>query len=157
MTNQEMNSIGQAFSGTFSHACIVASDIEKTMVAYQTLLQAERPRLKQTGAPEDAHVMYMGKPSLTRAYQTFFTLGDLRIEILQPDEHPSTWKDYVDKNGTCFHHLGYNVPDMDAAVKQLEAMGATVIQTAYYNGGKYTYMDTEKLFGVILELLMATA
>lgn len=157
MTDQEIQSIGNVFSGTFSHACVVVKDIEKTIAAYQTLLHTgERPRLKQTGAPEDARVTYKGQPTPTRAYQTFFTVGGLRIEILQPDENLSTWKDFVDRNGDCFHHVAYDVQDMDAALKDLEKMGAPLIQTGYYNGGRYAYVDSEDVFGVMLELLKAT-
>ena len=31
MTNQEIKSIGDAFCGTFSHACVVVKDIHKTI------------------------------------------------------------------------------------------------------------------------------
>ncbi len=157
MTNQEIKSIGDAFCGTFSHACVVVKDIHKTIGAYQALLgSGEPPRLKQTGTPEEAHVVYKGQPTPARAYQTFFTVGGLRIEVLQPDEHPSTWKDFVDRNGDCFHHIAYDVPDMDAALETLQKMGAPLLQTGSYNGGKYAYVDSESVFGVMLELLMST-
>jgi methylmalonyl-CoA/ethylmalonyl-CoA epimerase len=157
MTDQEIHAIGNVFTGTFSHACVVVKDIEKAIASYQVLLNSqERPRLKQTGAPEDARVTYKGLPTPTRAYQTFFTVGGLRIEILQPDENPSTWRDFVSKSGNCFHHIAYDVQDMDAALRELEKMGAPLLQTGYYNGGKYAYVDSENIFGVMLELLAAT-
>lgn len=90
MTNQEIKSIGDAFCGTFSHACVVVKDIHKTIGAYQALLgSGEPPRLKQTGAPEEAHVVYKGQPTPARAYQTFFTVGGLRIEVLQLTSIPA--------------------------------------------------------------------
>ncbi|MEG0759627.1 MAG: VOC family protein, partial [Raoultibacter sp.] len=70
--------------------------------------------------------------------------------------HPSTWKDFVDKNGDCFHHVGYNVPDMDTALETFKEMGVPLLQTGCYKEGKYAYMDSEGVFGVMLELLMST-
>ena len=119
-----MDALGQtpdlgAFSGTFSHVCVVVEDIEKAISDYRKLLNAERPVLKQTGAPETARVVYMGSPTPARAHQAFFQVGGLRIELLQPDEHPSTWRDCLNRNGNSYHHAAYVVPDMDEALRQL--------------------------------------
>lgn len=153
MTNQEILSIGDA--GTFSHARVVVEDIRKTIGAHQALSGSGKPpRLKQTGPPEDAHVVCKGQPLPTRAYRTSFTVGGLRIEILQPDERPGTWKGFVGKNGDCFHYIAYDVPDMDAALETLQQMGAPLSQTG--RGSEYAHMDSESAFGVMLKLLMAT-
>ena len=146
----------KGFEGRFVHACVVVSDINAAMAAYQSLLGAERPRLKQTGAPEDARVVYRGEPTPARAWQAFFDLNGVRMELLQPDENPSTWRDFLDRNGSCFHHIAYDVDDMDAAISLFRDLGAEVLQIGHYNGGMYVYIDTEKLLGVVLELLVST-
>ena len=143
------------FQGSFSHVAVVVQDIEKTMKAYEQLLHAERPVLKQTGAPEDAKVVFMGKSTPTRAYQAFYDLNGLRVELLQPDEYPSTWKDILEEQGEGLHHIAYDVEDMDAMAKLLDAQGMPVIQTGNYRGGKYAYVDSRKQIGMMLELLQS--
>lgn len=144
------------FKGTFSHACVVVDDIEKAVDSYQKLLGCERPRIKMTGAPEDARVQYRGEPTNARAIQAFVQMDSLRIELLQPDGNPSTWRDFLDRNGNSFHHIAYDVPDMDAALELFASYGAPLLQMGYYNGGVYAYIDSERTFGVMLELLMST-
>lgn len=43
--------------------------------------------------------------------------------------------------------------DTQAAVKAFEEQGVPVIQQGYYEGGMYTYIDSQEEFGVVFELL----
>ncbi len=143
------------FSGTFSHLALVVKDIKRTMGSYEQLLQVEEPRCKLTGEPESAHVVFMGKETPARAYQAFFDLRGLRVELLQPDEHPSTWREVLESQGEGLHHVAYDVEDMDEVIAFLEKLGLPVVQTGCYNGGKYAYIDSRKKIGMMLELLQS--
>lgn len=143
------------FSGTFSHLALVVHDIRKAMSVYQELLHVEEPRCKQTGEPKSAHVVFEGKETPARAFQAFFDLRGLRVELLQPDQHPSTWREVLDSQGEGLHHVAYDVEDMEAAVAFLDNLGLPVVQTGSYNGGKYAYVDSRKQIGMMLELLQS--
>lgn len=137
----------------FVHIAIVVHDIEQAIAAYCKLLGAERPTLKQTGAPEDAKVQFLGKSTPARAKQCFFTVGNLRIELMEPDENPSTWLDVLNESGDGLHHVGFNVKSMKDTMEELSAMGMPTIQTGLYNGGQYAYVDCRKQLGMMVELL----
>ena len=43
--------------------------------------------------------MFQGKPTATRARLAVFDLGQVVLEITEPDDKPSSWKDFLDKKG----------------------------------------------------------
>lgn len=137
----------------FVHLALLVSDIERAMDTYCALLGVERPLLKQSGDPQMAKVIYNGEPTPARIWQTFFTLGGARLELMQPDEHPSTWREYLDRYGDCVHHAGYAVASLEDCVRILAGHGMPLVQTGNFNGGKYAYVDGRAKLGMMLELL----
>lgn len=67
------------------HLCIVVRDMEKTLDNYCALFHLERPPVKWTGTPKDAHVEYRDEPSPAMAKQAFLQFGMLRLELIEPD------------------------------------------------------------------------
>jgi len=137
----------------FAHIALVVRDIRRAAADYAALLGVPEPLVKQTNPPDTAKVMFMGAPSPARALQTFVNMGGLRIELMQPDEHPSTWKQVLDENGEGLHHAGYFTDDFEKTLSHLEAAGMPVVQTGFYNGGRYAYIDSRKRLGMMLEVL----
>ena len=135
------------------HIAVVVSDIEKVLKTYCRLFQTEMPAIKQTAVPETANVRYKGLPTPARAKQSFLQFGRIRVEFLEPDEHDSTWREYLDRHGNIVHHIAFNVEDMGKALSVLEEEGMEVIQSGNYNGGKSAYIESENELGVMLELL----
>ena len=141
-------------AGSFSHSCIVVDDIEKTYEHYSKISGAELTVLKQTNEPEIAKVIYRGQSTPTRARQFFVTLGGLRTEVLQPDEHPSVWAEVLKRQGgNSLHHMGFNVESAAPVIDFFAEKGMMVLQTGNYIGGRYTYIDTLDALGMIIELL----
>ena len=154
----EINAVSKAmeqlpFLGSFTHIALVVRDIDQAIDTYCRLLGAERPPFKQTGAPDQAKVLFEGKPTPARARQSFFTVGGLRVELMQPDEHPSTWREALDTQGEGMHHVAFDVKSIDETADRLAAMGMPVVQTGFYNGGRYAYVDSRAALGMMLELL----
>ena len=141
-------------AGSFSHSCIVVGDIEKTYKQYAEIPGAELTILKQTNEPEIAQVVYRGQATPTRARQFFVTMGGLRTEVLQPDEHPSVWAEVLKRQGgDSLHHVGFHVKSAAPIVRFFAEKGMDVLQTGSYIGGRYTYIDTIDALGMMLELL----
>ena len=140
------------FAGEFSHICVIVKDIRNAMEKYQRFLGVEAPRLKKTCEPEVAKVEYLEKPTDAVAWQTFFTIGSVRVELIEPDEHPSTWKSFLEEHGEGFHHISYVVKDLEKELERFREAGMGVCQRGNYNGGRYAYLDTENEIGIMLEL-----
>jgi len=141
-------------AGSFSHSCIVVDDIEETYEHYSKIPGAELTVLKQTNEPDIAKVIYRGQSTPTRARQFFVTIGGLRTEVLQPDEHPSVWAEVLKRQGgSSLHHMGFSVESAAPIIDFFAEKGMAVLQTGNYIGGRYTYIDTLDAFGMIIELL----
>jgi catechol 2,3-dioxygenase-like lactoylglutathione lyase family enzyme len=133
---------------------ILVNDIEKTGDAYAALLGIEKPGWSWTGTREEAQTEYHGKPSEARAKLMFFPVGgSMTIELIEPDNHPSTWRDDLNKNGEGVHHIAFVVKDMKGTVARLETAGIPLIQKGEYTGGRYAYMDSNSQLKTLLELL----
>jgi methylmalonyl-CoA/ethylmalonyl-CoA epimerase len=132
---------------------LVVHDIEKALDAYCALLGIPRPAVVVTDAYDKAKTVYRGQPSLAQAKLAFIDLGQVQIELIEPVGVPSTWKDGLDEKGYSVHHIAFNVKDTPQVVEKLTRQGMPAIQQGQYTGGMYTYIDSAKKLGVILELL----
>ncbi len=106
---------------------------------------------------EKARTHYRGKPSPAKAKLIFFNMGQVSIEIIEPIGGPSTWREFLDKNGDGVHHIAFAVKDADRSAERLSAEGIPAVQSGVFEGGKYVYLEGEKELGVIFELLEFTS
>jgi len=133
---------------------ILVHDIEKSIKEFAAILGVEEPGYIVTGTLEETQGEYRGKPCDARAKLAFFPVGgNLTIELIEPDEKPSTWREDLDKNGEGIHHLAFVVNGMKQVISRLEANGIPLIQKGEYPGGRYAYMDSNKTFKTLIELL----
>lgn len=132
---------------------IIVKNIEKTSQAYADFLGVEKPPANWTDTVDKAETEYNDKPSPARAKLAFFDMGSLQLELIEPDEHPSTWREHLDEHGEGVHHIAFVVEDMKGTVQKMEAKGMPLIQKGEYTGGRYAYMDTNEDLKVLLELL----
>jgi methylmalonyl-CoA/ethylmalonyl-CoA epimerase len=100
---------------------------------------------------------YRGKPGVFEMYLGWGRGGSVTFEWIEPIVGPSVYHEFLAEKGEGFHHLGFNVTDMDAAIATMEAAGLQVTMSGGWdsNGhqGRFAYFDTETVGGVSLELL----
>ena len=132
---------------------VVVEDVEETSEAWAKLLGVEVPDWSMTDPPEMSHVKYKGETTEARAKLAFFDLGQVRLEIIEPVDRPSTWGDFFDEHGQGLHHIAFFVEGMDEVLMALEDQGLTLVQRGDYTGGRYAYVDGTAQLGCILELL----
>lgn len=132
---------------------IVVKDIEETSKRYAALFGIEKPEAKWTDVQEIAHTKYNGKPTPARAKLAFINMGSVQLELIEPDEHPSTWREYLDENGEGVHHIAFQVKGMKEKVALFEKNEMRLIQSGEYTGGRYAYIDSLKAIKVMVELL----
>lgn len=132
----------------------LVNDIEKASAAYARFLGVPKPPTKMTGPIEESQAEYRGKPTPARAKLAFFDVGEnLRIELIEPDRNPSTWRECLDKNGEGFHHIAFVVKDMKGKIAALAEDGMPLLQRGEYKGGRYAYIDAVGELKAVLELL----
>lgn len=132
---------------------IVVRDIEKTCEEFSKIFGVEKPNIIITDAYEKSRTEYRGKPTYARAKLAFFNFQNIVIELIEPDENPSTWREFLDNYGEGIHHLGFEIKGMKEKIENFERLGIKIAQRGEYEGGRYTYLDTLKQLKFIIELL----
>ncbi|RXI96334.1 VOC family protein [Anaerobacillus alkaliphilus] len=132
---------------------IIVKDIEKTSQAFADFFGVEKPPANPTDPLDKTQTRYKGQPTEARAKLAFFDMGSLQLELIEPDEHPSTWREHLDTHGEGVHHIAFVVKDMKETVAKMEAENMPLVQKGEYTGGRYAYMETFKDLKVMLELL----
>jgi 4-hydroxyphenylpyruvate dioxygenase-like putative hemolysin len=80
-------------------------------------------------------------------------MGKFVIELQEPDERPSTFREFLDKHGNGVHHLGFEVGERrDAIIAELEADGFDMRTVGFYPGSSWTIVDSEDTLGVNLNI-----
>ena len=119
----------------------------------------EEPEAALCGEYETTQTEFKGQPAPeANSYLAFFDVGPgLQLELIQPNEAPSTWRNYLNEHGEGIHHVAFNIKGMKMpeAVKRCEDFGMVLEQKGEYGdaSGRYTYMNAYKDLKCIVELL----
>ena len=132
---------------------VVVKDIEKAAAAYADFLGVAVPQWFWTDTEDKAHTQFKGKPSPARAKLAFIELKNITLELIEPDQNPSTWREFLDEKGEGVHHIAFEVKGMDDKIARLAEKGMPLLQKGDYEGGRYAYIDGAANLGLILELL----
>lgn len=132
---------------------IIVRDIDAASAAWAKLLGCDVPKWHWTGAYDEARTEYRGQPTPARAKLAFFRLDNLDIELIEPDEHPSTWRAWLDEHGEGVHHVAFEIEGMKAHSEALTEAGLALEQRGEYTGGRYAYFDGRTSVRAVIELL----
>ncbi len=138
---------------TITQVAIVVHDIEAKAKAWADVLGVPVPEIMTTAPLEQSQLDYQGKPSEARAKLAFFNLGQVALELIEPIDGPSTWRDQLEQHGESLHHIAFNIQGMKEKIAYLNTKGVPLVQTGEYTGGRYTYVDGTPKLGAVLELL----
>ncbi|HET6436767.1 MAG TPA: VOC family protein [Anaeromyxobacter sp.] len=140
-----------------AQVALVVKDLDKTVEAYWHrfgigpwhFYTYEKPllrRMTRRGAPTE----YAMRVALANA-------GPTRIELIEQKAGDTVYAEFIEKHGYGLQHLGLVVEDMEAAIREAEAIGYRV--TMFGGGfgldgdGAYAYLDTEDDLGTTFELV----
>jgi catechol 2,3-dioxygenase-like lactoylglutathione lyase family enzyme len=141
------------FNGFFQIAIIV-KDIDKAAEKWAQILGVPVPEISvQTPQPPSPDLTYRGKPGVYGLKICNIQAGNVTIELHEPDEHDSSYKEFLDEHGQGVHHLGIEVGDKrDAIIAELEEDGYEMRTIGYYPGSSWTVVDSEDALGVNLSI-----
>ncbi len=133
---------------------IVVRDINRTATKFAEFFGVDVPEITMTNTPDKTHIRYRGEATQARAKLAFFKMQDnFTIELIEPDENPSTWREFLETKGEGIHHIGFVIKDMQGKVAKLQEIGMPVVQKGEYTGGRYAYIDSTEDLKTIIELL----
>lgn len=132
---------------------IIVRDIETKARAWSEILGLPMPDIIITDTVDKTQAEYNGKPTPARARLAFFHMGQLDVELIEPIDGPSTWRDQLDQHGDSLHHVAFEIKGMKEITAYLDSRGVPLLQRGEYTGGRYAYFDGAAQLGTILELL----
>lgn len=85
----------------------------------------------------------------------FFSVGESRIELLEPTADDSPVAKFLEKNGEGVHHLAYEVADLQRALESLKAQNMRLIDETPRcgaHGTQIAFLHPKASGGVLTEL-----
>jgi tRNA A58 N-methylase Trm61 len=139
---------------TIMQICLVVKDAEKTMRNFMDIFGIEKGVMKQIPPPEKSKTYYHGKEIITKTKYYVFKMGDIVVELTEPDEAESVWKEVLEKNGPGLCYLGVMVEDSEKAVEFLEKKGNPRIHYGGTPESNYNVVDTRESLGFLINVKM---
>ena len=99
----------------FAQVGFVVNDIEKAKKQFALLFGCEIPPTCDCGTFDVTQTQIYGKPAPDAAcVMAFFDMTPgVQLELIQPNEEPSVWRDYLNTYGEGIHHIAFQVDDAD--------------------------------------------
>ena len=86
---------------------------------------------------------------------SFFGIGESKIELVEATGEDSPIAKYIDKRGEGIHHIAFEVDDIYAEMKRLEAEGFQLLNTVPKKGADnkiVVFLHPKTTNGVLVEL-----
>ena len=140
----------------FAQVGFIVKDVEETKRKWAAFLGVDVPNTVDGGEYAVTGTTFMGEPvPEANCLMAFFDVGPgLQLELIQPNDAPSTWRNFLNEHGEGMHHIAFQVRDSAGKVASAEAAGLKLIQHGKYGdgSGEYNYLDAPEL-KCIVELL----
>lgn len=131
---------------------LVVKDIEAMTKKYAELFGVEVPQVFTVPSQEEAKTQFRGKATSTRAKLAVFNLGQIVLELTEPDEEPSSWKEFLEEKGEGVHHIAFTTKDKTDIVHYFNNQNIPIRHYGEYTGGNYTVFDAAKEYGVMIQV-----
>ena len=131
---------GRTFSRVH-HVAIIVRDIEASLSMYRDTL----------GLPVEM-VLPVEADGVIIA---FLTVGESKIELVQPTDMSTGVAQFLEKKGEGFHHVCFETPDVDETLRDLAARGVELIDEQARRGaeGPVAFLHPRSCSGVLVELI----
>jgi methylmalonyl-CoA epimerase len=124
------------------HVAVAVQDLDEAVDTYRRLFGAEL-ELREQVASQGVEAVYL-------------RVGAGRVELLAPLAEDTPVGRFLAKRGPGMHHVAFAVPDIASALDELEAAGATIIDSEPrrgLGGHEVSFVHPESVHGVLVEVL----
>lgn len=139
---------------------MVVKDLDAAMEAFFHTVGIGPWRIVTTGAPP-LTCLYHGKPVEYQIKLATAQSRSMQLELIQYISGETIHRDFLEAGRTGLEHLGIFVMDLERALQPYLERGIGILQIGKGMGvkgdGCYAYLDTEPIFGTILELIQSAS
>lgn len=145
----------------FMHVGIVVRSIEKTLEKMKSICDIGEYKVidfpPKEMSRDEIQLYYHGSKTFFSAKFCFMKMGVTEIELIEPVEGDSVWKDFLREKGEGIHHLKFEVESLNDVIGFYKEKGVECTQYGSAVGanlGKtWAYFDTVKELGYVVEVL----
>ncbi len=131
------------------HICIVVKDIEKTKSYYESI--GIGPWTEYPPLVEYTTLNVIDEKGFFATRFVYTKIGDLQLQLVQPGEGKTIYKEFLEKKGEGVFHIGFEVADIGMVDKQLTEDGLKILSSGRRDDGSgFSYYDTREDAGVTL-------
>jgi methylmalonyl-CoA/ethylmalonyl-CoA epimerase len=131
------------------HICIVVHDIDKTQAYYESIGIGPWEAYPPLAEYEELEVP--SRDGFMAMRYRICNLPTIQLQLCQPSRDPSPQRTHLDTKGEGVFHIGFEVPDADAAEAEARDRGLSALMRGRrQNRTGFTYYDTADKAGVIL-------
>ena len=131
------------------HICIVVKDIEKTKGYYESI--GIGPWTDYPPLIEYTKLNVIDEKGFFDTRFVYTHIGNLQLQLAQPGEGKTIYKDFLETKGEGVFHIGFEVDAVDAVEKQLTEDEMKVLASGRRDDGSgFSYLDTREQAGVTL-------
>ena len=138
-----------------SQIAIVVEDIHAAMEVYQKALGWGPWKVYEHRPPSLHHTHLHGEEQAYTMIGAETHVGPIVVELLQPVEGPSIYKEWLETKGEGLHHIAcmaHSAEESNAIKERFAAMGVGVLMGGRIGESiEFYYLDTEPLLKVIIE------
>lgn len=145
------------FLGELSQVGIVVRDLQKAMSSYWNVFGIGPWKVYVYEPPFLTDTTVRGKRVRFSMRIAFTWYGNLMLELIEPIEGNSIYKEFLNIRGGVHHLASYTTKDVQAVVNQLTLRGIKTLQTGKFTKDDFSvffvYMDTEDILGTVIEMV----
>jgi catechol 2,3-dioxygenase-like lactoylglutathione lyase family enzyme len=137
--------------------CIIVPDLEEATKNFHEKFGVGPWHFYTYGKPLVKRMTRHGKPAEYKMKVALSNIGSMRIELIQPLEGDTVYKEFIEQHGYGIHHLGILTDDMKSSIDKAKEAGIAMTMDGSGFGpdddGHYAYLNTEPLIQTTLELI----
>lgn len=139
--------------GEVPQIALVVKDIGKMMEKYWKTLGVGPWSVYTYAPPVLSETKIRGEDVNYSMRLALATIGSLQLELIEPLDGPSIYKEFLAEKGEGLHHIQTKVRDVDETMTALRDLGINILMSGKFASGEFYYMDSKPLYGVIIELV----
>jgi len=144
-------------SSELTQVGIVVENIEKTKHKWAAFLGMDAPDTIDLAAdPNITQTQFNGEPTPNASCKiAVFRFGSVQMDLIEPNDAPSSWRDFLEQKGEGIHHIAFNVSNTQQKLDAVAELGIGVRHRAIYGdgSGEYVYLDSQAALGCIVETM----
>jgi catechol 2,3-dioxygenase-like lactoylglutathione lyase family enzyme len=132
---------------------IVVKNIDETVKYYKKVFGFGPFDIRQVDFPT---ATYYGEVAGYRGKRAFFYLGPIQIELIELVDGKTIHETFLNDKGEGLHHIAFRVGSLEKSKENAEKADLEVTQSfSRPDGSGFAYLDTDKVGGVIFELIQS--